>query len=71
MLREMTTLCETRELESISASSTSFRDFQRFIEEGYFRRRGSDGLSAPAVPPVPTISGEFPQAAVARAANGR
>jgi methylisocitrate lyase len=71
MLREMTTLCATRELESISASSTSFRDFQRFIEEGYFRRRGSDGLSAPAAPPVPTISGEFPQATVARVANGR
>jgi methylisocitrate lyase len=71
MLREMTTLCETRELDSISASSTSFRDFQRFIEEGYFRRRGSEGLSAPPAQPAPTISGEYPQAAVARAANGR
>jgi 2-methylisocitrate lyase-like PEP mutase family enzyme len=71
MLREMTTLRETRALDSISESSTSFRDFQRFIEEGYFRRRGSEGLSAPAAQPAPTISGEYPQAAVARAANGR
>jgi methylisocitrate lyase len=71
MLRQMTTLCETRQLDSISGSSTSFRDFQRFIEEGYFRRRGSESLGAPIPPPAPTISGEYPQAPMARAANGR
>jgi 2,3-dimethylmalate lyase len=69
MLRAMTTLRETRELDSISSASTSFRDFQSFIVDGYFRRRGSDGLGGPATEPAPTISGEYPQAAVARAVN--
>jgi 2-methylisocitrate lyase-like PEP mutase family enzyme len=73
MLRAMTTLRQTRELESISAASTSFRDFQSFIVDGYFRRRGSDGLQEgePATVPAPTISGEYPQAAVVRAVNDR
>ncbi len=70
MFRAMSRLRETRELDSISAGSTTFREFQTFIEDGYFRRRGSEGL-APATEPVPTISGEYPQAVVARAANAR
>lgn len=71
MFRAMSTLRETRELDSISAESTTFRDFQRFIEEGYFRRPGSEGLAAHDTAPAPTISGEYPQAAVARAVNDR
>jgi 2-methylisocitrate lyase-like PEP mutase family enzyme len=70
MFRAMTQLRETRELDSISTGSTTFRQFQDFIEDSYFRRRGSEGL-APATEPVPTISGEYPQAVVPRAANGR
>jgi methylisocitrate lyase len=72
MLRAMAHLREVRELDAISAASTPFRDFQRFMEEGYFRRRGADGLSpATERDPHATISGEYPQAPVARAANGR
>jgi methylisocitrate lyase len=74
MLRSMTLLRETRELESISVTSTSFREFQRFIEDGYLRRRGSEGLGEPATERTPPISGEYPQAAVAPVAqvvNGR
>ena len=70
MFRAMTQLRETRELDSISSGSTTFREFQNFIEDGYFRRRGSEGL-APATEPVPTISGEYPQVVVPRAANAR
>jgi 2-methylisocitrate lyase-like PEP mutase family enzyme len=45
MLKAMTLLRETRELDSISRDSTSFREFQQLIEGPYFRRAGSEGLS--------------------------
>jgi 2-methylisocitrate lyase-like PEP mutase family enzyme len=40
MLGAMTVLRNTRRLDSISDRSVSFPEFQRFIEENYFRRRG-------------------------------
>jgi 2,3-dimethylmalate lyase len=45
MLAAMTLLKTTRRLDSISDKSVSFGEFQQFIEEGYLRRRGHDGLS--------------------------
>jgi len=72
MLRTMTLLHDTRELDSISDDSVLFREFQRFIEDGYFRRRGSDGLARSANDPRPTTSGEYPQARImAQAVNDR
>jgi len=46
MLAAMSVLRTTRRLDSISDRSVSFRDFQQWIEDAYFRRRGSEGLSA-------------------------
>ena len=48
MLRTMTLLNQTKELGSISDESCTFREFQHFIEEQYFQRRGSGGLSRDA-----------------------
>jgi 2-methylisocitrate lyase-like PEP mutase family enzyme len=45
MLQMMKLLHETRALGSISAASSTFRDFQQFVESRYFRRRGSGGLA--------------------------
>ena len=67
--RTMTRLRETNELDSISNESSSFREFQRFIEEGYLRRPGNEGLAQTEREPRPTISGEYPQARVAHAVN--
>jgi 2-methylisocitrate lyase-like PEP mutase family enzyme len=51
MLSAMSLLKVTRRLDSISDQSISFREFQQFIEEKYFDRRGSGGLArASAVP---------------------
>jgi 2,3-dimethylmalate lyase len=46
MLSSMRLLNVTRRLDSISDQSLSFGEFQQFIEEQYFSRRGSQGLSA-------------------------
>jgi len=46
MIKAMTTLRETRELSSISDESTTFREFQAFVEGQYLRRPGSEKLSA-------------------------
>jgi methylisocitrate lyase len=48
MLDSMTKLARTRELESISDDSLSFREFQSLIEGEYFRRHGSEGLARAA-----------------------
>jgi len=48
MAKAMTTLRETGELASISDESTTFREFQHFIEGRYFRRPGSEGLGRAA-----------------------
>jgi len=40
MLGAMTVLRHSRKLDSISDRSVSFPEFQRFIEDSYFRRRG-------------------------------
>ena len=45
MLSAMSVLKVTRRLDSISEQSVSFREFQQFIEEEYFHRRGSKGLA--------------------------
>jgi 2-methylisocitrate lyase-like PEP mutase family enzyme len=72
MLRTMTLLRTTGQLDTISGESTAFKDFQRFIEEAYLRRRGSEGLLQAAVPEPRTVaaSGEFAKAPAVRAANG-
>ena len=44
MLKMMSRLHETKALSSISEESTTFREFQSFIEGQYFRRPGSEGL---------------------------
>ena len=71
MLRTMTLLRKSGQLDSISSESTAFKDFQSFIEEAYFRRRGSEGLlrAAPQARAVAT-SGEYAKTPLARAANG-
>jgi 2-methylisocitrate lyase-like PEP mutase family enzyme len=46
MLTQMQILKQTRRLDSISDASVSFREFQGLIEEGYFGRRGHDGLTS-------------------------
>jgi 2-methylisocitrate lyase-like PEP mutase family enzyme len=57
MMKTMALLHETRDLGSISSQSTSFKDFQQFIEGQYFRRPGSQGLSsAPPANDVPAIA---------------
>jgi hypothetical protein len=48
-------LRETKELSSISEESTTFREFQGFIEGRYFQRPGSERLAA--APPVSAGSG--------------
>ncbi len=61
MLHAMTVLQHTRELASISDASCTFRDFQAFIEERYFQRRGAEGLTRSAganTSKSPTTSGE-------------
>jgi 2-methylisocitrate lyase-like PEP mutase family enzyme len=45
LLSTMSILKVSRRLDSISDRSVTFREFQQFIEEEYFRRRGSRGLS--------------------------
>jgi 2-methylisocitrate lyase-like PEP mutase family enzyme len=45
MFETMKLLHETRALGSISDESTTFRDFQQFMENRYFGRRGSGGLA--------------------------
>jgi 2-methylisocitrate lyase-like PEP mutase family enzyme len=45
MLSAMSLLKVTRRLDSISEQSISFREFQQFVEEEYFHRRGSRGLA--------------------------
>jgi 2-methylisocitrate lyase-like PEP mutase family enzyme len=71
MLRTMTLLRKTGQLDSISSESMAFKDFQKFIEEAYFRRRGSEGLlqAAPQARAV-AVSGEYAKTPLARAANG-
>jgi 2-methylisocitrate lyase-like PEP mutase family enzyme len=44
MLQAMTVLRRTGDLGSISSQSTSFREFQQFIESQYLRRPGGGGL---------------------------
>jgi 2-methylisocitrate lyase-like PEP mutase family enzyme len=44
MLSAMRLLRETRELDSISRGSVTFRDFQQFVESRYLARRGSESL---------------------------
>jgi 2,3-dimethylmalate lyase len=46
MFQTMTLLNETRDLNSISSHSVTFRDFQSFVEGEYFRRPGNDVLAA-------------------------
>jgi 2-methylisocitrate lyase-like PEP mutase family enzyme len=48
MLSAMSLLKVTRRLDSISDHSVSFLQFQQFIEDGYFGRPGSGGLSGTA-----------------------
>jgi len=49
MVKMMSVLRQTGELSSISHESTTFRDFQGFVEGRYFQRPGSERLSnAPA-----------------------
>jgi 2-methylisocitrate lyase-like PEP mutase family enzyme len=55
MMKMMTVLRETKELSSISEESTTFREFQAFVEGQYFRRPGSERLAAAA--PVSAGSG--------------
>ncbi len=55
MIKMMKVLRETNELSSISDESVTFRDFQGFVEGRYFRRPGSERLSAAA--PVSLGSG--------------
>jgi 2-methylisocitrate lyase-like PEP mutase family enzyme len=55
MIKAMTVLRETRELSSISQESATFKEFQAFLEGQYFRRPGSERLSA--APPVSVGSG--------------
>jgi 2-methylisocitrate lyase-like PEP mutase family enzyme len=49
MMKLMSVLAETRDLNSISEESTTFREFQAFIEGQYFTRPGSEGLSSAPV----------------------
>jgi 2-methylisocitrate lyase-like PEP mutase family enzyme len=55
MMKAMALLRETRELGSISDQSTSFKEFQAFIEAQYFRRPGGPGLAKPVPAPEPAI----------------
>jgi 2,3-dimethylmalate lyase len=71
MLSAMSLLKVTRRLDSISDQSVSFREFQQFIEEEYFHRRGSRGLAAQsAFPEKPTSRPAEQVAAVAVTAEG-
>ena len=54
MLKAMTLLNQTGDLGSISGQSTSFREFQEFIEGQYLRRPGGEGLT----PRAPAVAGE-------------
>jgi hypothetical protein len=45
MVKAMTLLNQTRDLSSISSRSTTFREFQQFIEGQYLRRPGGGGRS--------------------------
>jgi 2-methylisocitrate lyase-like PEP mutase family enzyme len=53
MVKAMMVLRETRQLSSISDESTTFKEFQAFVEGQYFRRPGSERLSA--APPVASM----------------
>ncbi len=55
MLKMMSVLQQTKNLASISEESTTFREFQAFIEGRYLSRPGSERLSA--APPVSLGSG--------------
>jgi 2-methylisocitrate lyase-like PEP mutase family enzyme len=61
MLGAMKLLRESRRLDSIGDRSVSFQEFQEFIEDNYFRRRESAGLSRGAgqggISRVPSQSG--------------
>jgi 2-methylisocitrate lyase-like PEP mutase family enzyme len=61
MLGAMKLLRESRRLDAIGDRSVSFQEFQTFIEDNYFRRRGGDGLKRDAgrgtIGRVPTPSG--------------
>jgi 2-methylisocitrate lyase-like PEP mutase family enzyme len=46
MVKAMSVLRQTGELSSISQESTTFRDFQGFMEARYFQRPGSERLAA-------------------------
>jgi 2-methylisocitrate lyase-like PEP mutase family enzyme len=46
MIKAMTHLNRTRDLNSISDESATFREFQAFIEGQYLRRPGSQSLSS-------------------------
>jgi 2-methylisocitrate lyase-like PEP mutase family enzyme len=53
MLRAMTLLAQSRDLNSISPESLNFQEFQGMMESTYFRRRGSEGLARIAAPVAP------------------
>ncbi len=61
MMAAMKRLQETRELESISPVSTTFRQFQQMMETQYLARRGSEGLrrTDDAADVAPTAPGGF------------
>jgi len=66
MVAAMTLLNQTGDLASISNQSTSFRDFQQFIESRYLRRAGSGALESRAGPDLSATgdkSSEFNRAA--------
>jgi 2-methylisocitrate lyase-like PEP mutase family enzyme len=54
MMRLMTRLAETRELDCISGESLTFAEFQGFLETQYFRRERASGLAraAAGAPPA-------------------
>ena len=53
MLDLMSKLARTKELDSISEESMTFREFQSLIEGEYFRRRGAEGLARVATGAAP------------------
>ncbi|MGA3122559.1 MAG: isocitrate lyase/PEP mutase family protein [Polyangiaceae bacterium] len=63
LLQAMTLLSDTGDLNSISNQSVNFRDFQSFVEGGYLRRRGSEGLADTAAgisaAPVSAVDTKF------------
>jgi 2-methylisocitrate lyase-like PEP mutase family enzyme len=55
MLLALKRLRETGELDSISAQSVKFRDFQQWIESRYLARDASAGLGAPEYSPTEVL----------------